>query len=76
MPLANVLDRPECANELAASSLLRDGEQLGRGAARRGYDNDWRAMHAARNDVGSAADRIRVSDRRAAELDDYHVFAT
>src|SRR6185437_7499429 len=76
MAFADVLDRPQRADELAARRLLRDPEQLGRRAARCGNDYDGCATQAACNDIRSTANRIRVANRRAAELDDYHVLAT
>jgi len=76
VPLANVLDRPECADELTARRLFSDAEQLRRGATRRGDYDYRRAMQPARDDIRSAADRIRIADGRTTEFDDYHGRAT
>ena len=64
------------ADELTLRRLLGDREQrVGRAGERR-HDDERPSRDAAAHDLGGAFDGRRITDRRAAELDDDHALAT
>src|SRR5687768_1061026 len=72
MPVPQVLDSPQRANQMAFGALFAYSEQGVCRAAERRNHNDRLALQACFDDVGRALDRRRITDGRSSELDDNH----